>query len=317
MFPYEIQYTEFTYLPLYILLLTILILIPIALIKYKKKKLQEKKETESKLEESKLEATTTEKIYRKILPQSDIVIISGTLSIIFITLFTSQFKELSIVSAILGSFIFLPIGLLVGLLLFSNWKIKLLRKMTRKNFGIMKFIFPKNIIKPIVVDFDKDIIRFKKGTYFIEDSAIKIEKETEPAKEIPIKEENLFFEEGIPTIYFDVNDCAPVTFTNEKTEIKYRLPTRISATLDKEIAIEKARAMKAFASKQNIMLIVLIAMAGLSLYFSYSNYTQLDRMKTLTTDLSRLTSIITELIKSQPPTYQPNITSNATIIGTP
>ena len=148
--------------------------------------------------------------------------------------------------------------------------------MTKRNYGIIKFIHSNRLIKPVIANLDKDIIRFADGIYIIDKQSIKREGETEPSTHI-VEEHKIKFEEGIPTIYYDIGDIMPLDFenaqdrTSPETE-KFRLPTQVSATLNKEIAVEKAKVMKAFKTRQDLMMIVILVLLVVSVYFTYTVY---------------------------------------------
>jgi heme/copper-type cytochrome/quinol oxidase subunit 2 len=177
-------------------------------------------------------------------------------------------------AAIIGSTMFLPFGVLIGALFIGSFRVKLLRRMTRRNYGVIKFIHSNRLIKPVIANLDQDIVRFADGIYIIDKHSIKREGEEEPSNH-KIEEHKIKFEEGIPTIYYDIGDIMPVDFQGQEktpeTE-RFRLPTQVSATLNKEIAVEKAKVMKAFKRTQDMMMLAILCLLVLSVYFSYTLY---------------------------------------------
>lgn len=201
---------------------------------------------------------------------------AGVLAIVI----SITFPKISKIVILLGSTIFIPIGVIFGIFLTPNGKIKLLRKMTKQNYGYVKFITSNKVIKTIVANLNDDIIKFGNGIYFINRKMIKKHVENEVPSIIPIDENAIKYEDGIPTIYFDVDDIIPLDFSNIEKDMdeKFRLPSQVSATLNKEIAVEKAKIMNAFKRQQNILMIVIVVALLILLYLTYTDFTRLKTM---------------------------------------
>lgn len=208
---------------------------------------------------------------------------------------------------ILGSLVFIPIGITIGAIFSSNIRIKILRALTKKNIGYVKFITSRKIIKPVIANLDKDIIRFGEGIYIVNKKFIKRESPDDTYAYYPIDPERVKYEEGIPVIYFDIDDIMPLDFDypDKEEQEKFRIPSQVSATLNKEIAVEKAKVMNAFASRQNIFMIIVIGALLISLYFVWSNYNTvkdikkaIDPMKSDISAVSSKVNAIDEKIKN-------------------
>lgn len=214
-----------------------------------------------------------------------ISIILVLLMLSIISIMTMSFfidKKYSFFFYILGSAIFIPIGIAIGAIFSSNLRVKLLRAILKKNIGFVKFVMSGKIIKPVLVNLDNDIIRFGDGIYIINKDWIK--RETfgqEGYSHKKIDQEMIKYEEGIPTIYFDVDDIMPIDFdiSNKNTIEKYRIPSQVSATLNKEIAVEKAKVMNAFGTRQSIFMLVTIACMLILLYFAWSSSNSIKEIK--------------------------------------
>lgn len=201
----------------------------------------------------------------------------------------------------------IPTGIFIGFILSSNTRVKILRKITRKNFGFVKFVYGNLSIKTIVANLDKDIVNFSDGIYIVDKGKIKRElpeeysdkSEKQPFKEI---ENTIRFEDGIPVIYFNVDDIIPLDFKEipKADEDKYRIPAQTSATLNKEIAVEKAKALKQTQRRLNIIMIVgILALGGIG----YMQYMIMDDIQTIGTpridksQLNEITSGLADLSK--------------------
>lgn len=200
---------------------------------------------------------------------------------VIISLSSFMDKKYQPIFYIIGSLIFIPIGILIGAIFSSNTRIKLLRSITKKNIGYVKFITSKKIIKPVIANLDRDIIRFGEGIYIINKKFIKRESPDESYSYYPIDPERVKYEEGIPVIHFDIDDIMPLDFDypDKEEQDKFRIPSQVSATLNKEIAVEKAKVMNAFASRQNIFMIIVIGALLISLYFAWSNFNTIKDIK--------------------------------------
>ena len=218
----------------------------------------------------------TTKVFDKTHMSLDVVILGSVMVGFLMFMYGYVDKADASIAALVGSVMFIPLGIMIGAMFSGGMRVKILRRITRKNYGIIKFIHSNRLIKPVITDLDKDIVRFANGVYIIDKHSIKREGEEEPSTHI-IEEHKIKFEEGVPTIYYDIGDIMPIDFEShhEKTPEtdKFRLPTQVSATLNKEIAVEKAKVMRAFKSRQDMMMLVILCLLVLSLYFSYTQST--------------------------------------------
>ncbi len=224
---------------------------------------------------SKDEELNTTKVFDKTHMSLDVIILGSVMLGFLMFMYGYVDKANASLAAIIGGTMFIPLGVLIGAMFSGGVRIKILRRLTKRNYGIIKFIHSNRLIKPVITNLDKDIVRFADGVYIIDKQSIKREGEEEPSTH-NIEEHKIKFEEGIPTIYYDIGDIMPIDFEShhEKTPEtdKFRLPTQVSATLNKEIAVEKAKVMRAFKSRQDMMMMVILVLLVLSLYFSYTQY---------------------------------------------
>lgn len=248
--------------------------------------------------------STTYESHRKIVPAMDIILITSAIAGLTLFMLAYMMPEIGVISALFGSVTFLPVGVALGILLLSNFRIKLLRKLTKKNLGFIKFLFDNRVLKAIVTDLDHDIVRFHEGIYIIDKGKIFRETSEGVSGQQEIENVKVHFEEGIPVIYFDVEDTIPIDLKKENSYEKFRSPTHISATLNKEIAVEKARVMKAFKSKENIFLIAILGLCLVIVYFSYSMYSNMESLQTALTEIKHLSTTVSQLLQQTTPANQ-------------
>lgn len=242
--------------------------------------------------------------HKKIVPAMDIILITSAIAGLTLFMLAYMIPEIGVISALFGSVTFLPIGVALGILLLSSFRIKLLRKLTKKNLGFIKFLFDNRVLKAIVTDLDHDIVRFHEGIYIINKGKIFRETSEGIAGQKEIENVKVHFEEGIPVIYFDIEDTIPIDLKKENSYEKFRSPTHIAATLNKEIAVEKARVMKAFKSKENIFLIAILGLCLVIVYFSYSMYSNMESLQTALTEIKHLSTTVSQLIQQSQPANQ-------------
>lgn len=209
-----------------------------------------------------------------------------------------MFKPQTIIALLYISMLTIPIGILMGVILSTNIRIKILRRMTRKNFGFVKFVYGNLSIKTIIANLDNDIIKFADGVYNVEKGKIKrqlAEDYSDKSVSHPFKEIETVtrFEDGIPTTYFNIDDAIPLDFKEipKQDSDKYRIPAQISATLNKEIAVEKAKALKQTQKRLNLFLVLLLGGILIIGYLQWKTMEALNQIGTPKIDPSQLDSI--------------------------
>lgn len=169
-----------------------------------------------------------------------------------------------IILLVMGSFGFLPIGLLLGAMMFDiTMRIKVLRTITKKNLGIVNIVSGNQVFR-IIKDFNNDMIELNKNLYYLKKDKIYNDKDEVLAE---LKDENIKFIGGIPSIYFDLKNLLPVKFYEDKIEVT---PEELSAPIKAWIITKEAELLRWKRATQ-ISLIVLIAVVGIAIYFSYQN----------------------------------------------
>jgi len=221
----------------------------------------------------------------------------------FLSVMTYYLSKAACVAALISGMMFIPIGVIVGAMFASNFRIKIMRKLTKKNYGMVKFVHSNKLIKPVIANLDNDIIRFGEGLYILDKNTIKREGTTTPSSDI-VRENIIKFEEGIPTIYYDITDIMPIDFANSVKKVegesdRFRLPSQVSATLNKEIAVEKAKIMKAFRTRQSLFMLIIVALIVVNLYFTYSIW---SGNKTMTTTLNAINAAVNTIKGAMPAT---------------
>ena len=242
-------------------------------------------------------------IFNKMKISMDVLIFACVL-VGFLCVMIYYLSKAAFIAALVSGMMFVPIGMLVGALFASSFRVKILRRITRKNYGMVKFIHSNKLIKPVIANLDSDIIRFGDGVYILDKQTIKREGTDTPSSDM-ILENVIKFEEGIPTIYYDITDIMPVDFANsvkraESESDRFRLPSQVSATLNKEIAVEKAKIMQAFKSRQSMYMLIIIALLVINVYFTYNMFSNNKDMVIKIDNVNTNMNALRGLIPSQP-----------------
>lgn len=147
-------------------------------------------------------------------------------------------------------------------MLFAKEQVKIKRSLTKKPYAIARFKIGKNVY-PRIIRLDKDVIKVKGGMYFVDKGSVYFEHNDKKLSKIGNIEEFVDYEEGVPTINFDVNDILPLRFEKEETKSGSRNPFAIEAIIAKEIAAAEAEMMRKNKSKLAKMMIVNIILTGI------------------------------------------------------
>ncbi len=174
------------------------------------------------------------------------------------------------------TFMYINMGYIIAIVIAWLWsnpysRVRLLRIFTKKHYGVAKFVTPTKAIVTRVVRMDQDTIKWQESIWTIERNKIYSTKPmsdgtVKRSKEIDLNKQ-IFYEEGLPTIYFNHNDMMALTFNDTKGEEYIRDPRQVETTLEKERAIATAKALKITKSNlQTLMIIsILISVICISL----------------------------------------------------
>lgn len=166
---------------------------------------------------------------------------------------------------VIGSFGFLPIGIVLGgVLIDTRLRCKVLRSLTKRNLGIVNFISGNESFSRIK-DIDNDVLETKTRLYFLRKGRVYNDK---GEVEHQIDSNAIKFTSGIPTINFDINNALPLSFHEEKSTIID--PGVIAGIIKAHVIIKEAEAMNISKKQLGVSVLVLIGLIGANLYYSYS-----------------------------------------------
>jgi len=230
---------------------------------------------------------------------ADMMILACALSGFGLFMYAYLVPNGALFATLVGGIIFIPIGVMIGAMFSGAMRIKIMRRLTGRNYGVVKFIHSSRLIKPVIANLDNDIIKFSNGIYMVDKNNIKREGESAHSSDF-IEDSKIKFEEGVPTIYYDIEDIIPVDFANRiekaRGEDKFRLPTQVSATLNKEIAVEKEKIMNSFSGRQNMAMILILVLVAVNIYLTWSIFSSQDNMNAAISSLNTAVSSLKEAL---------------------
>lgn len=202
-----------------------------------------------------------------------------------------------IIVTVIGSALFLPIGMVLGWLLLDPYmRCKIARKITHKNFGIVNFVGKPNRVTGRIKNFDDDLIWIKTKCWAISKQGIyEVDKNGERATEGNILDPESFIlvTETVPIMFVDINSMTPLRLEGDGRDPVS--PEEIASILKGWIDAQMAKLM--FMKKtMNIMLIIAICAAAAGAYFGYMNNTSMEELTGMVKSLQGQVAILQQTI---------------------
>lgn len=167
------------------------------------------------------------------------------------------------------------IGIGLGFILFNKeLKVKLMRVITKKNYGLVYFVSKGKTVFETIANLSNSLFRYRDRIFYfiggtiyvlkpkvvkgVDMSSLNRKKMSEPEiqkyiiKKIEIDAKNMKQTLiGIPVIFFDYDDMAPLNIVKGEPDTKFRDSKFVASILDNEIEIERRKAMNADKKKMN------------------------------------------------------------------
>ncbi len=177
-----------------------------------------------------------------------------------------------VIMALLGAFAFMPIGFLLGWLIMDPFmRATIIRKLTRRNFGILFLVSRGKQVIPLIKDLNGSLIWHDRKVWVITPSRIYTLRKSADG-DFAIKSEDIYLVGGVPTMFIDFDTMKPIGFFKDQSEIK---PEELGASL---IGWNNNQIAKAIVFKKQVttMVTILLVIVLACVYFSYQNYTMLQ-----------------------------------------
>jgi hypothetical protein len=251
-----------------------------------------KKERKSRREERK-ELRAEKKEKKKILPPKwsrykAITMITAFAVFFFVFMYSylpegSAEKETTFgIMIILGMTLFLPIGMLIGWgVLDPFMRCRLLRRMTRKNLGVVCFVSKGKRIIAHVKNFDDALIWVKNKCWAIKKNRIfEMDKYGERMGEGEVIEPDEFvtITETVPMLFMDVDNMMPLSL--HETDLEEIAPDELGPALKGWVDNQQAKLMFLRRTMETYYLILICAVIA-SAFFGYQNSQEMEEVKAL------------------------------------
>ncbi|HEC72706.1 MAG TPA: hypothetical protein ENI36_03780 [Thermoplasmatales archaeon] len=219
-----------------------------------------------------------------------------------ITMLFTQFPEgrqneaVRSIILLVGMFLFLPIGFVVGAFLLDPVKrCKIVRKITHKNFGLIFFVAKGKKVFTRMKNFDDDLLFIKNKCWAFTKSGIyELDPDGERLEEGDMINPDgvLTISETVPIIFLDMKSIEPLVFDNDDRE---RIqPEELGSFLKGWTDNQLAKIMFLRRTLDIYFIIVIICCIAAA-FFSYQNYTAMEEMKT---ELEAMKKILSNMIVS-------------------
>lgn len=198
-------------------------------------------------------------------------------------------------------------GIFLGYFRFNPFRwAKFKRQVLRRNYGIVNFISANGSIFPKIMNFSGDLFKLKNSMYILQnDFVYRIIKEedsgTEKIEEIidkagnkrkvrlhtRIDETMVRYMEGIPIIFFDINNMLPRRIEGQKYDdtLASKNPIMVQTAIDKEREALKLEVLKSKWKDMKIFFIVIIMLVIVAIAVSAVTFQQVNNVGMLASNI--------------------------------
>lgn len=207
-----------------------------------------------------------------------------TISIFFIFLlfqYNPGSDVLMTIIMLIGVVLFLPIGMIIGYMVMDPFmRCKLMRKMTKKNWGVINFVAKGKKIISRIKNLDNDLIWIKNKCWAVTKEGI---YELDKSGDRLIDDKNRVIDadsvvtitETVPVMFVDMNSMQPLTFQYEGRE--GISPAELGSSLKGWVDNQLAKVM--FLKKtMDTYFIIVILCSLVSAYYGYANSGTIEEM---------------------------------------
>lgn len=166
---------------------------------------------------------------------------------------------------IYGSISLLIVGLLtffLGRVLDTHFRAKMLRMITKKDYGILGIASQdRKNIKKVVVNFEKSVVKLGTSVWVIQSGRIYRQEKPETGFSFvnskgEILVDTFRYEEGLPILYVDITNLKPLNFY--PVEGGKVPPEELGSFLSSWIANQIAKGMNVIAEYKTFLLIIIV-----------------------------------------------------------
>jgi hypothetical protein len=205
-----------------------------------------------------------------------------------------------IIVLMLGSFMFLPVGMIIGWATLDPYvRCKLLKKISHKNYGIINFVGKGQKIISKIKNFDQGLVWKKNETWVItKEHVYQLSKDgdsiVEKAKIDP--ESIITLIDTVPVLFVDLDSMQPLSLARDRREgiNPLELGSTLKALVDNQLA--KAMFLKK-TMDMYLLIIIIISVVGVGM-----SYMNMNNQNDLAGQVKLLHNQLNEVLSRLPPT---------------
>lgn len=203
---------------------------------------------------------------------------------------------------IIGATSFMPMGMIMGWLMFDPvMRCKVLRKMSKRNYGIVQFVGHGGKLFPKIKNFDDSLIWRDKECWVLADSRVyqmtKDGNAINRGKEIDSKN-IITYVDTVPVLFLDMHSMAPMRLSNEEDTAVY--PVEIGSNLKAWVDNQRAK-MLAVKKMEDMMMMILIGSCVAAAILALITMTKVEEMGETIGSLQEQLQFIIEGLQQNPP----------------
>ena len=204
-----------------------------------------------------------------------------------------------IVVIMLGSMMFLPAGMILGWAILDPYvRCKLLRRMTKRNYGIVNFVGKGNKMVSKIKNFDDALIWIKNKVWVITREQIyQLTKQGDDIVEgNHIEPDNIIsLIETVPVLFVDMDSMQPLSLAREGREAIN--PEELGSTLKSWADNQLAKAIM-LKKTMDIYFVIMIICSIASCMIGYVLYTRITDVQAQLDGIQSQLSIVTDMIRT-------------------
>lgn len=195
---------------------------------------------------------------------------------------------------LLGLLLFLPVGMLIGWgMLDPYMRCRLMRKMTKKNYGVIGFVSKGKRMVTHIKNFDDALLWVKNKCWAVKKSRIvEVDKYGERISEGTNidPDDFIIMSDTVPMLFIDVDNMTPLTL--HETTDEAVTPDELGPALKGWVDNQQAKLMFMKRTMEMYYLVIIILVMG-SAFFGYQNNQQLTEIQQLLESIKQRMSTVT------------------------
>lgn len=233
----------------------------------------------------------------------EITIGLAVFGIILIVLLRNFLPETALFTllVIIGATSFLPAGMIAGWVLFDPvMRCKILRKTSRRNYGVINFVGHGKKIFTKIKNFDEALIWKENECWVIAKSRVyqmsKDGNAINKGKEID-PDSVMTYVDTVPVLFIDLKSMEPIGLGNgDRTDVH---PQEIGSALKAWNDNQRAKMMAVKKMTDTMMMIIVVACVG-AVILSFITMSKVDEMTEIVSSMKTQLNNIIEILKANP-----------------